>query len=147
MTWAKIGASFAEEPKLRNLIALCRAEFFAEEIWLFGSRARGENRTDSDWDILVFARDSAPAGTLGLINTIRMHGCSGVNCDLLTVTKSDFEAAKDTVNTVSYAVKREGIRPDADVASPAIDHSSLASQPKHPQCLPRPAQAARPNQD
>ena len=138
---------FAEVPRLRDLIALCRAELFAEEIWLFGSRARGDHRPDSDWDILVVARDSAAAGTLGLINTHRVRGCAGANRDLLTVTKSDFEDAKDTVNTLSYTVKREGIPLDADVASPAIDHSSLASQPKHRQCLPRPAQAARPDQD
>ncbi|WP_407670324.1 nucleotidyltransferase domain-containing protein [Paracoccus solventivorans] len=29
---------------------LCRTELFAEEIWLFGSRARGDYRSDSDWD-------------------------------------------------------------------------------------------------
>lgn len=29
----------------------------AESLWLFGSRANGTNRTDSDWDLLLFSND------------------------------------------------------------------------------------------
>lgn len=108
----QVEAFFVEEPRLLNLITLCQAELFAEEIWLFGSRARGDHRPDSDWDVLVVARDGTPAEKLDPISAYRVARRSGVNCDLLTVTKPDFEDAKDTVNTLSYAVKHEGIRLD-----------------------------------
>ena len=65
----QVEAFFVEEPRLRNLIALCQAELFAEEIWLFGSRARGDHRPDSDWDILVVARDGTPEEKLDPICT------------------------------------------------------------------------------
>lgn len=85
----QVEAFFVEEPRLRNLIALCQAELFAEEIWLFGSRARGDHRPGSDWDILVVARDGTSEEKIGPISACRVGRRSGVNCDLLTVTKSD----------------------------------------------------------
>ena len=32
------------------------------EVWLFGSRARGDARDDSDWDFLVFTTNDLSAG-------------------------------------------------------------------------------------
>lgn len=32
------------------------------EIWLFGSRARGDARTDSDWDFLIFTQTDLSSG-------------------------------------------------------------------------------------
>jgi predicted nucleotidyltransferase len=31
-----------------------------EQVWLFGSRARGEARADSDWDFMAILFDGAP---------------------------------------------------------------------------------------
>lgn len=53
-----------EEPELTELLALCQAELQAVEIWIFGSRARGDHHPDSDWDILVVTRDDAPESIL-----------------------------------------------------------------------------------
>lgn len=67
MTWPQVVRFFAEEPRFRDLIPLCRAELSAEEIWLFGSRARGDHRPDSDRDILTFGFNwtfAAPARLL-----------------------------------------------------------------------------------
>lgn len=30
------------------------------EVWLYGSRARGDFKRDSDWDLLVIVNDEAP---------------------------------------------------------------------------------------
>src|SRR5687768_4457841 len=35
------------------LIDRIREQFHPRQIWLFGSRARGDNRDDSDWDLLA----------------------------------------------------------------------------------------------
>ncbi len=32
------------------------------EVWLFGSRARGDAREDSDWDFLVFTKNDLSGG-------------------------------------------------------------------------------------
>lgn len=53
MTGQRVEGFFREEPRLRDLMTLCRTELWAEEVWLFGSRARGDHHKHSDWDILI----------------------------------------------------------------------------------------------
>lgn len=41
---------------LKTRLTSLRASIFKEgdgEVWLYGSRARGDNKSDSDWDLLV----------------------------------------------------------------------------------------------
>lgn len=106
----KITHPMNEEPELLDLIQLCQAELQAQEIWLFGSRARGDHHPDSDWDILVVAQDAAPESALDPINIYNLRRRSKLKCDLLVVTKSEFDDAQDSVTTLSYIAKREGIR-------------------------------------
>jgi hypothetical protein len=47
------GTSFKNELVSKILLAVPTAT----EIWFYGSRARGDNRVDSDWDILVIVPD------------------------------------------------------------------------------------------
>jgi hypothetical protein len=42
------------------MIAQIVDELQPEQVWLFGSRARGEARTDSDWDLMAILPDRAP---------------------------------------------------------------------------------------
>lgn len=112
MTRQRIEEFFREEPRLRDLLDLCRTELCAEEVWLFGSRARGDHHGHSDWDLLVIVRDDAPEEVLDPVLLWKTRRRSGVHCDLLAVKKADFEGAKDVTNTLSHAVKREGVRLD-----------------------------------
>lgn len=100
------------EPRLGDLIALCRSELGAEEVWLFGSRARGDHHPDSDWDLLAILPDDAPEEMLDPVRVGQVRRRSGLNADLLVVTRSDFLDAQDSVTTLSAIVAREGIRID-----------------------------------
>ena len=102
----------AAEPQLAALVASCKSDLQASEVWLFGSRARGEARSGSDWDILAVIPDDAPPSVDKTSNIWKVKRRSGVRADLLTVRMSDFIEALDTVNTLSHAVVREGVRLD-----------------------------------
>lgn len=97
------------EPRLARLVALCQEEMMAEEVWLFGSRARGDERPDSDWDILAIIPDEAPPEFGSLRQAYEIRRKSGVYADLLTIRRSDFVESIDTVNTIAYDVAREGV--------------------------------------
>lgn len=97
---------------LAELIALCRSELGAEEVWLFGSRARGDHHPDSDWDLLAILPDDAPEEALDPVLVGQVRRRSGLNADLLVVTRSDFLDAQDSVTTLSAIVAREGVRVD-----------------------------------
>ncbi len=42
------------------LIDRIREQYHPRQIWLFGSRARGDHRWDSDWDLLAVVDDDTP---------------------------------------------------------------------------------------
>lgn len=93
-----------------DLVALCRSELGAEEVWLFGSRARGDRHPDSDWDLLAILPDDAPEEALDPVRVSQVRRWSGLNADLLVVTRSDFLDAQDSVTTLSAIVAREGVQ-------------------------------------
>ncbi|MFC2967327.1 nucleotidyltransferase domain-containing protein [Acidimangrovimonas pyrenivorans] len=101
-----------DDVELTILVDLCKSELGASEVWLFGSRARGDARPGSDWDILAVIPDDAPEDIDEPENTFRVKRKSNLLVDLLTVRASDFAEARDTVNTISHAAASHGIRLD-----------------------------------
>jgi predicted nucleotidyltransferase len=59
---------FTEETK-QQIFELCRKNK-VKELSIFGSRARGDNREDSDYDLLV---EFQPSARIGLIEYSRMQ--------------------------------------------------------------------------
>lgn len=78
-----------------------------ERIVLYGSRATGDARPDSDFDLLVVYRDDVPRrearwrfrNALGELRPL---------ADLRVVTEEQFEAGRDVVGCVVEAADRNG---------------------------------------
>ncbi|WP_438032778.1 nucleotidyltransferase domain-containing protein [Sorangium sp. So ce204] len=86
------------------------ARLAPEEIWLFGSRAEGRARPDSDYDLLAVLSDDAPDSALDLMKAWELTCGLGVPADLVPCTRSDFEADKDEVGTLARAAYHRGRR-------------------------------------
>ena len=98
---------------LEALLTAVREHLHPLEVWLFGSRARGNHLPDSDWDLLaVVSDDASPEITDDPVLPWRIVRESGVRSTLLTARKSDFEDVWGRVNTLGYDLAREGIRLD-----------------------------------
>lgn len=97
-------------PEIRPLLDLVVQELDVAEIWLFGSRARGDHRENSDWDLLIVLKDDAPREHEDLKALWELKRSSGVPGDLFPCRKSDFDGCKSVVNTLSYIAWREGVR-------------------------------------
>ena len=76
-----------------------------EEIWLFGSRARGDARPDSDFDILVVLPDDAELDYQRAYEPVM---ASGLGCDVVPCRKADFEEERGEPGTISARVFNEG---------------------------------------
>lgn len=100
------------EPRLAKLVELCKAKLHSEAVWLFGSRARGDHRPDSDWDILVIVPDDASDEMIEPEQLGNIRREAGLPADVLAVRDSDFWDAQDSVTTLSRIVMDEGIRID-----------------------------------
>jgi predicted nucleotidyltransferase len=86
--------------------------YHPEQVWLFGSRARGDARPWSDWDVFVVVPDDTPDEHLELPFVWRLTRGAGVPVDVIACRASEFRDACDTVNTLSYVVATEGVRID-----------------------------------
>ena len=102
-------ASSAEDipaPLLSRLIEAMRPE----QIWLFGSRARGEARPTSDWDLLVVLPDEADEEELDLMHAWQAIRDLRIPADVIPVRLSEFEEARDHAGTLVRTVVGEGRR-------------------------------------
>ena len=82
-----------------------------ERILLFGSRARGDYREDSDWDLFVVIDTSLSfSEKWDIIDTIKVRlAKAGIPNDIILKSKEEVEEDKQDVGKLTYYVLKEGI--------------------------------------
>jgi predicted nucleotidyltransferase len=81
-----------------------------EEIYLFGSQARGEARPDSDYDVLLIVRDSAEPAYRREQAAYRALWGLGAPVDVRVLTRAEFERQARVRTSLPATVRREGRR-------------------------------------
>jgi len=97
--------------KLRRMVDILVAEADPERIILFGSRARGGAREDSDVDLLVVESEPFGPGRSRHAEMTRLYlalSGHGVSKDVLVYSRADVEYWKDSINHVLARALREG---------------------------------------
>ncbi len=79
------------------------------QVWLFGSRARGTHRPDSDWDLLAVVPDDAPDELFDPMALWKLLRQDAVGAEVLIWPRSEFEEDRATPNSIPYSVNQEGI--------------------------------------
>jgi predicted nucleotidyltransferase len=93
-------------PLLARIIQAMRPE----QIWLFGSRARGGARPTSDWDLLVVISDDATDDELDVMHAWQTVRDLRIPADVIPVRRSEFEEARDHAGTLVRTVVSEGMQ-------------------------------------
>ncbi|BFI73726.1 nucleotidyltransferase [Nanoarchaeota archaeon] len=78
-----------------------------DKIILFGSRARGDYREDSDWDILLVTEEKVKYDIIVEMTDELVE--KGIDPQIINVTKEHFEEYKDITGDISYMASSEGI--------------------------------------
>ena len=94
---------------LRTLLDRIEESYHPEQIWLFGSRARGDARPTSDWDVFVVVPDGTDERAFDPRVAWRLQRGSGVYADVIPCRTSEFLDDRATVNTLAYIVANEGV--------------------------------------
>lgn len=97
--------------RLKGIISkLASAVSTLDEIIVFGSRARGDNRPDSDIDLYLVVEDEGPSGWDVMADANAALWELDLDWDVVSRKRSEYERLSDDVAAVEYAVSREGVR-------------------------------------
>jgi predicted nucleotidyltransferase len=80
----------------------------ADEVWLFGSRARGDAEQGSDLDLLVVVPDSEEARHVRSRRARLLVADVPESMDVAVVTRDEWQRQAGVVNTLPYVASHEG---------------------------------------
>jgi uncharacterized protein len=92
---------------LDEIVARLVAALSPERIYLVGSRARGDHRADSDYDLLVVG-ESPVAGVERIVEARRAIGSVGAAVDLLVYSPEEFATYRTWLSDMAAVAEREG---------------------------------------
>ena len=96
------------DPRVAGMVAQLADEFSPERIVLFGSRARGDEREDSDVDLLVIMPEIADRHALTVAMLVALSDAPLPN-DVLVTTPEQFAKRGRIPGNALYHAQREGI--------------------------------------
>jgi predicted nucleotidyltransferase len=98
------------EPGLRESIQSIKEVFPVSDVYVFGSYARGDERPDSDIDLLVVCTET-PRDLFELTYEIRKHLHERIDLalDVMVTTDSAFEKRRSQPWTVEHTAQSEGV--------------------------------------
>jgi uncharacterized protein len=80
------------------------------QVWLFGSRVRGEARGDSDWDLLAVLSDEAPEQDLDVTSVWqRLRDLRLQRVEVIPMIRSEFEEWRGSPGTLAHIVGSTGV--------------------------------------
>lgn len=97
------------DPILVEIVDRVVAAFHPEAVYLFGSRARGDWRADSDYDLLMVLPDDFGRK----IHPFELHEATKdvrAAIDLVPVSHAGFRAARDQLGNLSHEAFHHGRR-------------------------------------
>lgn len=101
------GRSDADDPVAKA--ARCIHDgFHPEDIYVFGSRARGDNSPDSDVDLLVLIREPVQDPWVLAADMRRTIGAIGVGVDVIVMDLATWHRERVCVGSLAGIVAREG---------------------------------------
>lgn len=103
-----IQSATAGDTKLELLTRIIVECARPRRVILFGSRARGEGREASDYDVYVEADESHPANELQSLIRKALREIE-LSADVIIGSKQRFDERRDDPGTVEWDVEREGV--------------------------------------
>ena len=93
---------------LRKVVECLVTEYHPEEIYLFGSKARGDERANSDYDLLVVVRHKPDWKEKKRVHQVLWRAGLRKAMDIVLFSKEGFDARIDVKTSLPSAVVEEG---------------------------------------
>lgn len=102
------GRTVPGDQRLREVVDRIVSGFSPSLVLLFGSRATGEARLDSDADLLVVSKDEHPPANAAAVLRLAL-GPVGFPMDLAVLTPSQFATFRQWRGHFVHSAVREGL--------------------------------------
>jgi predicted nucleotidyltransferase len=99
---------FIQNAKLAEIVRRLVDAYQPEEIYLFGSAARGQAGPDSDYDLLLIVPDTAPPERRRSRLAYQALRGTGIAADVIVWTRSRFDSRTHLRASLPAIVLREG---------------------------------------
>lgn len=96
------------DQKLDQIVQCLKAEFKPSKIYLFGSRGRGDNRSDSDYDLILVDAQSNLSVIDRMMRASEVLKPLGVTADVFFYSKEKFDDWKNEFSSLPELAVREG---------------------------------------
>ncbi|MBI4409199.1 MAG: nucleotidyltransferase domain-containing protein [Gemmatimonadetes bacterium] len=103
-----LAVSELRDPRLAEVVRRLVNAYRPEQIYLFGSYARGDAGPDSDYDLLLVVPDDAPPERRRARLAYEVLWGTGTAADVLVWTRARFDARAHVVTSLPATVLREG---------------------------------------
>ena len=100
--------SIVVESPLSDIVRRLVDAIQPEQIYLFGSRARGDNQADSDYDLMIVVTASDLPPHRRAQHAHRVLGGMQVAADILVWTRREFDRFLSVPGSLAATVLREG---------------------------------------
>lgn len=96
---------------LKKTINNALQQFSLDRIVLFGSRARGDASSTSDYDLLIILKENLTIqDKMRISKFLRQRlACQGIDADIILKSVEEVEYYKDKIGNVTGSALREGI--------------------------------------
>ena len=94
---------------LEEIVGRLICELHPQQMYLFGSRARGDAEPASDFDILIVVADSELPGHARDRIALRALRGLRVPVDVIVLTREEFDRKRNVVCSLPATVEREGM--------------------------------------
>jgi uncharacterized protein len=100
--------AYKEDKTLTQIKTRLMETFKAKKIYLFGSRARGKARKDSDYDLLVIVEKSKLSYPERNVKARMALSELEIPVDVFVVTQKEFDEMKDELSSIPETALFEG---------------------------------------
>jgi predicted nucleotidyltransferase len=97
-----------QDSTLEEIVRKLSDKFKPKKVYLFGSRANGSERPDSDYDLFLIIESSDLSPAQRVVEAEKILWGTWTPVDVFIYTQSEFDEWKNELNTIANTVFSEG---------------------------------------
>ncbi len=102
-----------KDKNIDAIVSVLKVEFQPSRLFLFGSRANGNTRVDSDYDFVLVVPENTKTRHDNMAKARHLlHEKCNISADVFVYSQKEFDEWKDELNSIPETAKNTGLEID-----------------------------------